>query len=621
MRYGKLNTLKGGAQLRHNYLFIVTCLLPQQQNVLTAADVNSKKPLPVFDMLPYQVIDKIARCSYLYTFLLVCFIIGETWHSLWLTGLENEFFDQSTMKTNFIVWVTVRLLVRVYIPLLFTYKLFGHHITSIPKSLASHKLLHLLGGNPEYLVDLHKGHSLPGEVAIMENQIDITQYTINVLYSPLKWLMLASVTYSAFLPLFLYKTGGLSYEYYSPSNSTVSTYMPAWDGFSLFTSLVMVSIAFSFFVYEYRLIRYAQVLVTKGDDIGEITRDICIKIHDRWRWLLHHSVFTFVLLATLLLVHWLQNIPLATSCMPLPPGATPQQWLSCILFLFVAAALTFWNIDNMLRAAKRAVCLTCLVIILLHYSVLESFLGTEKVNLHLLLFLIPLIVLFGIFWTFAHSHFVASKYQNAESQHTFLCFLNVVLVAMTALALAISTISEYKFISTTRNGTYGSACGNTTFIPEPPHTSAELNDIHYLSFQTMTYPSPGQEHSSRLHEAPAPSEITPPNSMSQILTSPPLPPTCHFDQGYYNLQLRVDVMQNLIIAHLMYRVIHSYNLESNSLIPCPRHGNYVVIYICSKTLQLKQVCSNRDFHLEKRYPWRDVFNLIAIMCIHIVPAE
>ena len=570
-------------------------------------------------MQPYYTFaSHCAQCPILFA-LIMGFFIVQAFFSFWLTNAEFEmgFLSPSTKHVKFWLLLVERLWVRAISPLFFTHRLLIHHLTTVPGDIKNHKLLRILKSHPELLLALRKELSLPGESAMFEQQNgSIIQNTLETLYCPLKWLICAGVVNSTFLPLFLYTSGGLSYEYLSQDNHTFAVFLSVWEGISLFTTLLIVSFVYAIFVYEHRLMKYANAVTDKVSNMEGIAEDCRKLIAKRWHWLYNYTAATTLLVAVQICIHWVFDIPVTVRCLAFSKTFSPARWLYCILFLTITTLLTFLNVENTLRGAKKAVCIICAPVMLLHFlysSALKNFVGTETLHLHILLYLVPLIILFWIAWTFAGSHLMTVLRQRSKGKFILLSHVRIILdicwIVLSVSAIAVSMHSEYTFIYNWHNNTN---CDNHLNYPR---------QVIGASPPSVRGPVSKNPHDCSQLQSSLQPEIEFPETTKLLLTSPSLPP-CYFHRGHYRFKLQeLMVTQNYIQAKLAYHLIYHYSPEPKSLTPCicPQSGQFVVVYYCTKPVCSLQFCSNRDFHLEESQRLKSVFNLVTSLCVGLGP--
>ena len=553
-------------------------------------------------MNPYAFASYCARCPIVPALLLVLFIVQGAL-SFWLTTTERDmgFLSPSTKLIKFCLLLVERLWVRAISPLFFTYRLLIHHLTTVPGDIKNHKLLRILRSHPEHLLALHKELSLPGESATLEQQninCNIVEHTMKTLYCPLWWLITAGVVNSIFLPVFLYTSGGLSYEHLSHN---FAVYFSALEGISLFTTLLIVSFVYAIFVYEHRLMKYANAVTDKVSNMEGIAEDCRKLIAKRWHWLYNYTVVTTLLVAIEIGIHLKINTPLTVRCLTFPEDFSPTKWLYCILFLTVTSLLTFLNMENALRVVKKAVCSICVLILaqFLYSSAEESFFGTKRLHLHLLLYLVPLIIIFWILWTFAGSHFVTIVRQRAKGKFSLPSHIRIlgdfICIAIAISAIVVSVHSEYTFVY---NRNQNTNCNNITPARQEMLLINDKQTLHDCSQLQQQI------------------ELPEPQTAKVLLTSPSLPP-CYFHRGHYRFKLQeLMVTKNYIQAKLAYHLIYRYSPEQKSLTPCicPQSGQFVVVYYCTKPV-CSLLCSNRDFYLEQSQRLESVFNFVANLCL------
>lgn len=518
--------------------------------------------------------------------------------------LEKPFLNPLTV--DFKVWLLLiaRLWVYCCFPFVFAHKLFGHQIITIPEEIRNHKLLRLLTSHPEYLRALHKDHSLPGETATLQQQNDIVQYTLTILYKKLKWLTLAATIYSIFLPTFLYKAGGMGYQHLSAEWCIP---LMLWNILSTFVVLLIINITYVFFIYECRLIKYVSSLMSKGPEVENIARDFYKIIAQRWQWLFWCNLIASVLLIVLVAAHWYIDSPLMPSCMPFSASFTPLHWLLSVLFFSIITLLTFVSIENMLRPIKKAVCVLCTLLLLAWIPAFEGLLRTDVIHLHILWYHIPLIICLSTCCTFAESHYKASKYQKGDGKYTISFLVNVLLFASLVCVTGVSSLKEYLFIHNNYNSPLPFC--NISNIPGTV-TASSPNELHLQTNHIY------HSDCSKLQHTHSQPDSNSPNMVSVVMTLPPLPPHCQFYQGQYSLHLQhLGRFGNVFFSHLTYHTIYHYK----TLFPCmcPNSGQFVVIFHSFKPLDLETLfeeCTNTSFQLQQRYPWTDVFNLIMLMC-------
>ena len=572
----------------------------------TAEDayLHNKPPLPVFDMLPYRIVRFVGGWSFLYP-ILTTFFICQLLYSVQLTlSVEKKFLSPPTLEIKLWILTMVRVCIRFLAPLISTHRILAYQIANVTKELSHHKLLYTLAGHPKYLLILHKEHALKGEQAALENNrpTNIIQHTLDTLYCPLKWSTLAVTVFSIFISLFLYKADGLNYEHLLHRNltSTNDTTCNIWEGFSIFTALIVVGITYTFFIYEQRLIHYANTLVSKGDswEVKEDAKDMQQKLAERWKWVEICSIPATMFLTVMVFIQYALGTPLTASCMPFSADFTPTQWLCCISCLVIPSVLTFMNVENWLRVGKRAVCIICLLVLIAHTSWLQSFAGSKS-HLHILLYLVPLIILFWISWTFFCSHFTTSKHQGGKSSKHVV--LNAFMAAIALCTICLSVFSEYSYIHNSRTQLHpNETCKHLLLQPISKATASNLN---FTEDDCQSIAPPETE----VHK-----------TVNPIAISPALPPYCHFYGGVYQYRLqRLVLNRHFIQADLSYQVI-SYHMPQVIHVKCmcPQSGRFSVIFYSSKPIYLRAThqCSN-DFRLLYRQSWRVVFSLIANMCI------
>lgn len=351
--------------------------------------------------------------------------------------------------------------------------------------------------------------------------------------------------------------------------------------------------------------KYANTVANKISNMEGIAEDCRKLIAKRWHCLYNYAVVTTLLVAVLIGIHWKIDVPLTVSCLAFPEDFSPTEWLCCIVFPSVSSLFTFLNVENTLRPVKKIICFICaLASIHLFYRYgVKNFVGAKRLHLHLLLYLIPMLIVFWIFWTILGSHFTTVKQQraggNSNLRSHFRIILDAIFIVVTVAAIVVSAHSEYTYI---RNWNQHPNC-------------SDINQ-NENNGQVMSLGSKLEQDCSVL-QSQLQQSIEFSDTAKLLLTSPSLP-TCYFHQGHYRFQLKeLMVTRNYVQIKLVYRLLYHYSPEQKDLTPCinicPESGQFVVVYHVRSIHH--QLCSSIDFDLKQSQRLESVFNLVTGLCL------
>ncbi len=582
----------------------------------------SQRPLPVFDAWPYKLGKTIAhKHNWFVTFFIVVFFV-EIFHSAWLSwSVDGIYVLASAKLIKPIMLFATRLWIRIATGFIFTYKLFlcNKSILKLKQELTHHKFLYSLQGDGKYrcLKLLHK--ECGGDDCDQEQSPNIVSRTVDILHTVLKWLSMATLVFAVFLPVVLYKISDLVYDSAALSDLPSAVFwMSIWDPVSLSVTLLVIGQTFAFFVYEQRLKRYGCILVVKGDEeVQERAHDFCQKLAERWKWLEWYTFFTIGFLALILFAHVQLDLPLTSSCLPYPDDFSLTKWVYCILLITLASMLTFMNVENWLRVGKRAVCLVCPPIMLVHDSYLRTLIGTEG-HLHLLLYLVPLIILLWISWTFFWSHLTDSKLHRCrEQQHGVYCTLHALSMVVTFLCIVTATYSELMYISSQPHQLIDSSCSNAQI---PPPNPLPMSDGRLL-YETHS-PQAADDNCHEVEGVPVDPTLP---RVGPVLIKPSLPPSCQFHRGQYFIDLNmIKLYSHEVILEFSLRA-QLYKQDSPQVkCMCPSNGKFIVVFHSSEPIRLlitSQSHCTEGVSLEVRQPWQFFFTLIFETCVNIKPTR
>ena len=385
----------------------------------------------------------------------LAYCIVHFFHSIWHTNEHDRpYLHPDQLWTQLCMLHVSRVFVRSISHYVFASRLFFKNIASVPVEMSRHRLLGLLK-NPRVLRRLLEIHGEP----MKATDADLEAKVLRLLNEKLTFLCLGVLVFALFIPLFFYKAGGLTYA------SDYPDFWAAWEAFSFFTIFGTSGVACCFFTYEYRLVKYMHGLrevqlqgmaELEGVPVNAMIGEIRNSMIRRWVWLHIYVVLTILLFSGTTMAHLILDLPFTLSCLPFPANYQHRQWIYFIFIAITSSALTFLTKENKLRAARVAMCLICIPILLFRTSLLENFIGKEKVHLHVLLYAIPLVSLCCISWTLHRLHFIASAHSETQKSgsglwHTVLSVLFTSLSALAFLSVTVAIISEYMFIRGGRN--------------------------------------------------------------------------------------------------------------------------------------------------------------------------